>query len=381
MTPIVLAAALLVAVADAPRPVAPDGAPTGAASRTGASPVRARFEAARAALLAGDLGRAATAFEAVALDPEAGASLAEAARVLAEASRELGRRGDFVLRPPLAPGPGQVPRLDRSGRGDLAWFTTFYGIATANGLGALWEIEDGKTYLALTIAGAGAGLIGALVGTRAVSMSEGRAATIEGATTWSTANAAALCAIADRDGRSTLGATLGAGAVGLVVSAALTSSRAPSAGDMSIVNSAGAWGLVAGALSLTFAGDDVSPQRAGWTLLAGTDLGLLVGGLTASRVEVSRGRMLVIDAGGILGALVGVAIPVFAEAHDPQAYGLAALAGITVGLGTARHLTASWDDEAPRPLAASSPRAGPRAGPALLPLAGGGTAAGIAGAF
>jgi len=377
VSPILFATLTLVLAADPSPPAsernAPGGAPTAAVS-----PARARFDAARAALLRGDLGGAGSGFEAVALDPSAETALAEAARVLAEATRELARRGDFVLRPAL-PGvqPGHVPRLDRSGRGDLAWFTTFYGIGVADGLGALSDLRDGKAYLALTIAGASVGLVGALLGTRDVPMSEGRAAAIQGATTWSSLNAAALCAISNVDGRPTLATTLGAGVLGLALSTSLTSSRAPSAGDMSIVNSAGAWGLVAGALSLTFAGEDVSPQRLGWTLLVGTDLGLLAGGLTASRVDISRGRMLVVDAGGVLGALVGVAIPVFANARNPDAYGTATLVGIAVGLGTATHLTRTWDDDAPRPLAAM----GPRAAPALLPVAGGGTAAGIAGTF
>ncbi len=381
---VAVAALLLATDPDAPQPAPAPAAPTvsavpAVAIAPAGSAMRARFDAARSALLAGDLAAAGLGFEAVAADPTAGVALAETARLLAETSRELARRGEFVLRAPFAGArPGQPARSDRSGRGDLAWFTTFYGISAANALGYLADVEDSKMFLVLTIAGASTGLVGALSATRDAGMSQGRAAAIEAATTWTTANAAALCAISGQDGRTAVGATLGAGLLGLALSIPLTSERAPSAGDMSIVNSAGAWGLVAGALSLTFLPEgEVSGERVGWTLLAATDLGLLAGALTASRVDISRGRMLVIDAGGILGALVGIAIPVFASSTVPGAYGLAALAGISVGLGTTMRLTRDWDDDAPRPLAASRPGVGP----ALLPIAGGGTAGGIAGRF
>jgi len=334
---------------------------------------RARFDAARAALLAGDLVGATRGFDAVAADPAADPALAEAARVLADASREMARRG-FALREPLSGKPGAPGRLDRSGRGELAWFTTFYGIWAADGLGYVSGLEDGKGYLALTIAGAGAGLATSLAATRTGAMSRGRAATLQAATTWASVNAATLAAIADAEGKASVGATIATGVAALAASASLTRGGAPSEGDVSLVNSGGFWGLTAGALSLTFL-DDPSSRQVGWVLLAGADAGLLAGWGLARRHDVSRGRALVVDAGGLLGGLVGVAIPVFAESGDPRAYGGAALAGIATGLLVGTRLSRDWDRE--EGAAARAPSAAPFA----THLADGTLVAGMAGSF
>jgi hypothetical protein len=162
-------------------------------------------------------------------------------------------------------------------------------------------------------------------------------------------NAATIAAIAGADGKPALGATIGAGLVGLGVTAAATRGAAPTEGDVSLVSSGGFWGLSAAALSLTFL-DDPSAEEVGWILLGGTDAGLLAGWLLAREHQPSRGRVLVVDAAGVLGALVGVAVPVFASSDDPHLYGGATLAGIAGGLALGTVLTRDWDrdDGAPR---------------------------------
>jgi hypothetical protein len=368
--------------ASAPSPsaaAAPAPVPAQAVQAEPASGPRARFDAARERFVRGEFDEAARALDAVAVDPAAPPALAEAARALADAGRELVRRGRFVLRdvgqltPPSTPGLGLV---DRTGRGELVWFSTLLGIWVADGLAIVGNVDDGKAYLALTIAGSAVGLGTSLGVTRRGSMSSGRASTISSAFTWSSVNAATLAAIAETSGDDALAATIGAGLLGVGVSAGLTRHGAPSIGDVTLVNSAGWWGLVAGALSLTFTQPD-DGRTVGWTLLAGADAGLIAGALLADRHDVSRGRTLVVDAGGLLGGLVGVAIPVFSDATSPEAYGGAALAGIAAGLAVGHVLTKSWD----APASAADAAAPVRATPVVSRLADGTFTAGIAAAF
>lgn len=331
----------------APDADAPPPSPAAPATPPAAAPegARARFTAARAALYAGDLAAASRGFDEVAADPAAPAGLAEAARVLSETSRELSRRG-LVLREPLQ---GGQPAVDRSGRGELAWFATIYGILVANSLATAADVEEGKAYLALTLIGGGGGLALALGTTKTGPMSRGRAAAIQAATLWTSVNTAVIAAIAEADGDTAVALTVGSGLVALATAAAATGTHAPTEGDVSLVGSGGFWGLSAAALSMTFL-QDVSGPTAGWILLGGTDLGLLAGYALANRHDLSRGRVLVIDAAGVLGALAGVAIPVFADSESPEAYGGAALAGIAGGLALGTWATRGWDreDGAPR---------------------------------
>ncbi len=349
-----IAAALLVGAEPAasatpgptPTPAA-TSTPTPTSSPAPAEP-RARFEAARAALLAGDVTGAERGFEGVAADPSAPPALAEAARVLADTCRAISARG-LVLRAPFSGEPGAPPRVDRSGRGELAFFSTIFGIWVADGLGGAAGIEDSKAYLGLTLLGGAGGLSLSLALTRSGPISRGRAAAIEAATVWTSVNAATLCAIAGTDGRTGVATTIAVGAVALGATAVATRGGAPSEGDVSLVSSGGFWGLSAGALSLTFL-DDVSGETAGWILLLGTDAGLVTGWALARTHELSRSRVLVIDAAGLLGGLAGVAIPTFADTGDPKAYGGATLAGIAGGLALGTWLTRDWDrdDAAPR---------------------------------
>jgi hypothetical protein len=322
--------------------------------------VRARFDAARAALVAGAVAAAERGFADVAADPSATPGLAEAARILAETCADLARRG-LVLRGPVPGERGGKPFVDRSGRGQLGWFSTIYGIAVADTAGAIAGVDDTRVFIGLTIAGGAGGLALALGTTRDGPISKGRAAAIQAATLLTSVNAAALSAIGDLDGKAGAGVTIAAGLVAYGATAAATRDRAPSEGDVSLASSGGFWGFAAGALALTFL-DDPSGEEVGWILLGGTDLGLVAGTSLARTHDVSRSRVLVVDAVGLLGALAGVAVPAFASSDDPAFYGAATLAGITAGLGLGTYWTRDWEGDeragradAPAPFATRLP--------------------------
>lgn len=372
--------ALLAAVALAAAAPAPGPAPAADPAQPG-SPAGA-YDAAMALLLDGRFAEAALAFDRLAAHPETPSAIAVQARVLADASRALEARGRFVLRaPPLAPvapdAPGGRLRLDRSGRGELALYATAYGVWTGIASGILADGDDAKLYVGLALAGGGSGLALAVLGTRGVPMPDGRTQAIEAAGNWGALNGGLVAGLLDAGERGTVGATLGAGLAGIAGTVALTRERSPSSGDVAVTTSGAMWGLVTGGLALTFL-DDPSDEVIMATLLGATDAGLLTMALAARRLEVSRGRSLLIDAGGVVGTLAGLSIPFFMESEEPVAYGAAGLAGMAAGLGSATLLTRGWDAEDDDRRAESGPRTFPWVKRAAE---GGGLVAGLGGTF
>jgi hypothetical protein len=94
---------------------------------------------------------------------------------------------------------------------------------------------------------------------------------------------------------------------------------------------------------------------------------------------MSRGRSLLIDAGGLLGTLAGASIPAFANPENGPAIGASGLAGMALGLGLATYLTRGWDED--RDDAPAARAGGAMAVPVLARLEGGGFSAGVAGRF
>lgn len=332
----------------------------------------ARYDAAMALLLDGKLLEAATAFEELARDPAAG-PLAERARALADASRALAARGRFVPGVPVRAEP-RPARPDRSGRAELTLFSTAWGIWTGVGIGVVAELEDPRAYLALALGGGGAGLATSILATRTRGMPSGRAQAIESAATWGGFNGGMLGRLAGaEEAREIVGATLGAGAAALGATVWLTSLAIPSSGDVALTNSGGLWGLAAGALTLGLIGSPTEDETLA-VLVGFADAGLAAGALLSRRVEITRSRALLVDAGGLVGTLGGIAVPVFFQSEDSRVITGSGLVGMAFGLGLATWFTRGWDahDDA---RAAGSPVA------PFVTHGGGGYTFGFAGAF
>ncbi len=337
MIALLLAIALARSTGD-PAPAAdppPDAQPAGG---------QARHDAALALLLEGRLAEAATAFERLAADPAIEPALAERARALAGAARAMDARGTFVLRRPEASAPPRAARLDQRGRGELALYSTAFGIWTGLGVGVLADLEDPRAYAALALAGGGGALALSTLGTRGRAVPVGRTQAIEAAGNWGSLNGGLVAGLAEAETRGVVGTTLGVGLLGLGAAVVLTADHAPSSGDVAVATSGGMWGLATGGLALLLV-ESPSDKVVMGTLLAATDLGL--GGmiLATRRIEISRGRSLLIDAGGLVGALVGLSVPLFARSENPRVYGVSGLLGLGAGLAGGTWLTRGWDDD------------------------------------
>jgi hypothetical protein len=208
-------------------------------------------------------------------------------------------------------------------------------------------------------------------------MSAGRAATVDAATVWASINAMSIGLISDWEGDAVTGATIGTGLAALGTGLVLTRNSAPSEGAVTLVDSAGGWGFGFTALGmLTFLNEVPTGKQVGWSLLAGADAGLLIGAALASKYPMSRGRVLVIDAAGLLGGLVGIAVPVFSNSENRRVWFGAPMAGMAAGLAAGTYLTRNWD--VPEGTASND---GPSFAPTFFPTGNGGFVAGVGGRF
>jgi hypothetical protein len=139
---------------------------------------------------------------------------------------------------------------------------------------------------------------------------------------------------------------VGGAVIGTTAGIALASWLEPSPGDAALVNSGVAWGAVTGALFIPVF--DASSRTRYATLIAGLDLGVVAGGLLASRYDVSRRRMVFIDLAGIGGVIAGLATEsAVSGATEDKGSGESsahyALAGMAIGLGLGTFFTRNLD--------------------------------------
>ncbi|MEL6543490.1 MAG: hypothetical protein AAFQ82_02620, partial [Myxococcota bacterium] len=123
----------------------------------------------------------------------------------------------------------------------------------------------------------------------------------------------------------------------------------PTAADVSTVNTVGIWsGLFAFAAhsAVGFPGSDESVWL---SALMASDAGAIAGGYLARYYPISRSRALVLNAGGLMGAVVGVGTQTIwrdTELEDRSLY-LAGGIGAAAGIGITAWLTRDWDWEVP----------------------------------
>jgi len=150
---------------------------------------------------------------------------------------------------------------------------------------------------------------------------------------------------------SAIGGTLGLGG------GYLWSRQHPSEGDVSLVNSFGAYASVAG-LQLGAVMQPPKSEAYSINAMIGAGAGLAIGVYAANRVEVSRARMLRVD----LGVLAGAAIPWLGYlalgdggSGGQQAAGLIALATMSAGGYLGWRLGRGLDDHPTTPAGPSPP--------------------------
>ncbi|MBI5489519.1 MAG: hypothetical protein HY905_19455 [Deltaproteobacteria bacterium] len=238
---------------------------------------------------------------------------------------------------------------------DLTINESLQGLAVAFLACSSFEIDDWRIIGPTLVMGAGAGLAAALLADYYLPIGQAEAATVAAGGWWGLLEGGLLAKTVGAHDFSAvapwglLGWGLGLG-TGITLAATVDLKK----GDVALVNSAAAWGTFAGAVAAgTILGRDVFTTSSDYDFaipFAGLNAGILAGALTSIWVDVSRGRMALIDLSGLLGVLLGASLGTPLIFEDPTVdekrwYSAIMLASAAVGLTVGGLLTADFDDD------------------------------------
>lgn len=233
-------------------------------------------------------------------------------------------------------------------RAELAIFQTIHGLGVGLETCLFLECDDPRPVFAALTVGAGLGLAGSLYFSRD-GVTAGQASSYNTGTTWGFWSGLALANTLDLETKAFIGTLLGGQAIGLGGAALAWHLFEPTAGTVSFASSGALWATVITTFIHGTTGFEASRELLWGSLLAAAPLGLVTGALLANEFPMTRGRALVIDSGGILGALVGFASYVLIAGGGDEPDGKAAmasgLAGTVAGLGIATYFSRHWDFE------------------------------------
>ncbi|WIG94803.1 hypothetical protein [Myxococcus sp. SDU36] len=235
---------------------------------------------------------------------------------------------------------GRAPRSSAA-RASLVVVQTLHGAAQGVLLCAIGDCS-GQGYAAVSLLGAGAGAASSWLLTRG-GVTDGQAAVINSGTVWGFWFGVATLLAFDLEGDNALGAAILGGAGFTGVGVLLAHLVSPTSGQVSLANSGGLWAGVVTALFL--ATSDSNDTRGFFAAeLGATAAGILSMAILSKYVPVSRGRMLLIDAGGILGGMVGASAVYLTAGNDAgDAILLGSGIGVLGGLALTTYLTRNFD--------------------------------------
>lgn len=262
-----------------------------------------------------------------------------------------------LMMPPKAPGrsdTGPKNRLDPASeegeqptllaRGELISVQTLHGLADGLLVCAAVSCEDGRALVGLGFLGLVAG--GGLSFVLSDGIRSGQALAVNSGTAWGVWHAIALAAILEPQGETIAGMTLGLNLLGTGIGAVIAGTLVPKNGQVSFANSAGMWSGALALFLMNTAGVDIFDGDGFWQAqLVATDLGLLAGALGATQLDISRGRVLLIDAGGLVGMFLGMGAAVLiSESPSQELVGGLGTIGILGGLTSVYFLSSGIDE-------------------------------------
>lgn len=219
------------------------------------------------------------------------------------------------------------------------------GFATWLGVGSLILADaDGEEMSVPLLVGPVVGLTYSLKATRTTRLSDGQASLVNLGGAWGVwqGTGAAVVAGASEDG--VVAASMAGGLIGLGLSRAVVAGRPVTSGDAGLIAAAGAWGTwltVCGTQVLDVDGTEAVVAAA----MLGGDAALLTAAAAAGSANMSRARVRLINAGGMVGALYGWGATVLGEIDSGRgrwgAVGLGTVAGLAAGAYLTRGLDRS----------------------------------------
>jgi hypothetical protein len=232
------------------------------------------------------------------------------------------------------------------GRGRLVLWSSLYGIWLGIATDIMFEIDGDRAVIVAPLVGLAAGIGLSLAATSNTQLSVGEAWTIITGLDYGTINGALWAGGLDLSDKGVVGAAVATSVAATSVGVLVASEKSPSAGDIELVRTSLLWGTVGGALATFAIAPHATDTAAFKAIAASMDVGLLIGVGLAKSFDLSRNRVLIIDAGALTGGLFGLGIAWLAAGTDNSGRGLAAagLGGMLAGIGVAawatRHLDA-----------------------------------------
>ncbi|MBN1771341.1 MAG: hypothetical protein JXB32_08780 [Deltaproteobacteria bacterium] len=238
---------------------------------------------------------------------------------------------------------------------DLTISETLQGIAVAYLACRSFDIQDWRIVGPTLLMGAGTGLAAALLADYYLPIGMADAELVAGGGWWGILEGGLLArtlGAGDMTGLAPWG-LLGWG-LGLGTGITLAATLDLTTGDVALTNSAAAWGTFAGAvIAGTILGRDIFTTDTDYDYaipFAGLNVGLVSGIVASLFVDVSRGRMALIDLSGVLGVLLGASLgtPLIFESpdeDDKRWYSAIMLLSAGAGLTVGALLTADMDDD------------------------------------
>ncbi len=266
----------------------------------------------------------------------------------------VARLCDDILSQDAGP-PGGAPTIDETasaneGRGRLVLWSSLYGIWLGIATDALFGVDGTRSAIVPPMIGLAAALGASLLVTADHPLTTGQAWTIISGLDYATVDGALWGAGLGLSAKGVVGSAIATSAVATGAAVWVAASQRPKAGDIELVRSSMLWGTTGGLLGLAAAAPSNSSSRTAW--LGGAiaiDLSLALGIGLADQFDLSRNRVLIIDAGAIGGGLAGFGIS-WLIVGGPNASGRAvaggSLAGLVAGISVAAIATRHLDSRA-----------------------------------
>ena len=244
-----------------------------------------------------------------------------------------------------APPPGRAVHGGNEGRGRLVLWSSLYGIWLGIATDILFEIDGNRAVILPPLLGMGAGLGISLAATSSFELTVGEAWTIITGLDYGTINGALWAGGLDMSDKGVVGTAVATSIAATSVGVLVASAKSPRAGDIELVRSGLLWGTVAGFLATVVIAPDAQSHNALKAIAASMDAGFVAAVGLANYFDLSRNRVLIIDAGALAGGLMGGGVAWLIAGTNNSGRGLAgaALGGLCAGIGVAAYATRNLD--------------------------------------
>ena len=247
-----------------------------------------------------------------------------------------------------ATAPLAAPAASRNdGRGALVLWSSLYGIWLGIAGDVLLDINGTRSVIIPPMIGLGATLVTSLWLTSEHPVTSGQAWTIITGLDYASIDGALWGGALNLSAKGVVALALGTSAAATAAATWVAVARRPKAGDIELVRSWLLWGTTAGLLGVAAIGPSDVGARTAWAAGAiAMDVSLGAGIALASRYDLSRSRLLIIDAGAIAGGLAGFGISwlvVGGASANGRAVAGGTLGGLIAGIGLAALATRRLD--------------------------------------